>query len=244
MNCIIVDDEPLARQEMQALIKEVSNIEILGEFSNARAALDFLSTNDTDLIFLDIEMPMVSGIEFARLLPAPTLVIFTTAYPQYALKSYELDAIDYLLKPVETFRLDKAIKKAEVYKSLLSNHPEQNTLEGNTADFLLIKSDRRFHKIKYNEIRFIEGLKDYVVIHMANQKLITAMNLKTFHQKLPQDLFIRVSKSYIVNKNCIESFDHHTIYLNGNDLPLGEFYKKEFFSLFSGGTISADREIS
>lgn len=233
MNCIIVDDEPLARQEMQALIKEVSNIEILGEFSNARTALDFLNTNDTDLIFLDIEMPMVSGIEFARLLPAPTLVIFTTAYPQYALKSYELDAIDYLLKPVDTVRLDKAIKKAEIYKNLLLNHPEQNTLEGNTADFLLIKSDRRFHRVKYNDIRFVEGLKDYVVIHMASQKLITAMNLKTFHQKLPQDLFIRVSKSYIVNKTCVESFDHHTIYLHGNELPLGEFYKKEFFSLFT-----------
>jgi len=244
MNAILVDDEPLARQEMQALIKEVSNIEILGAFSNARAALDFLSTNEIDLIFLDIEMPMVSGIEFARLLPTPTLVIFTTAYPQYALKSYELDAIDYLLKPVDKFRLDKAIKKAEAYKKLLLNHPEQNTLEGNTADFLLIKSDRRFHRIKYKDIRFIEGLKDYVVIHMANQKLITAMNLKTFHQKIPQDLFIRVSKSYIVNKNVIESFDHHNIYLNGNELPLGEFYKKDFFHLFSGGIISVDKDVS
>jgi DNA-binding LytR/AlgR family response regulator len=240
MNCIIVDDEPLAREEMQALIKEVSTLEILGKFSNARMALDFLSSNNVDLIFLDIEMPMVTGIEFATQLPQSTLVIFTTAYPQYALKSYELEAVDYLLKPIDKFRLDKAIKKAEAYGNLLSSNPEKNTVEGNTKDFLLIKSDRRFHRIKFDDIRFIEGLKDYVVIHLANQKLITALNLKTIHQKVPQDLFLRISKSYVVNKNFIESFDHHTIYLGGHELPLGEVYKQEFFTLYSGGLISPD----
>jgi len=240
MTCIIVDDEPLARAEMKALIMEVSNTEISAEFSNARTALIFLNANTVDLIFLDIEMPMVTGIEFAAQLPASTLIIFTTAYPQYALKSYELDAIDYLLKPIDNVRLEKAIKKAEAYKNLLSENTVKNTMEGNTKDFMLIKSDRRFHRIRFDEIRFIEGLKDYVVIHTASQKLITAMNLKTIHQKIPQDLFLRVSKSYVVNKNFIESFDHHTIYLNGNELPLGEVYKKDFFSMYSHGLISPD----
>jgi len=237
MNCIIVDDEPLARAEMEALINEVSSIKILGSFSNAWTALDFLKSNQVDLIFLDIEMPMVTGLDFAVELSGSTLVIFTTAYPQYALKSYELDAIDYLLKPIDKRRLDKAIKKAENYQKLLSDNPEKNTVEGNTKDFLLIKSDRRFHRIKFEDIRFVEGLKDYVVIHLASQKLITAMNLKTFHQKLPQDIFLRVSKSYVVNKNYIESFDHHTIYLGTNELPIGEVYKREFFSTYSGGSI-------
>jgi DNA-binding LytR/AlgR family response regulator len=240
MNCIIVDDEPLARAEMKALINEVSSAKILGSFSNAWTALDFLKSNKVDLIFLDIEMPMVTGLDFATQLSGSTLVIFTTAYPQYALKSYELDAIDYLLKPIDKGRLDKAIKKAETYQSLLSGNPEKNTLEGNTADFLLIKSDRRSHRIKFENMRFIEGLKDYVVIHLAGQKLITAMNLKTFHQKIPQDTFLRVSKSYVVNKNYIESFDHHTIYLGTNELPIGEVYKKDFFTIYSGGSISPE----
>ncbi|NRF37521.1 LytTR family DNA-binding domain-containing protein [Pedobacter foliorum] len=240
MNCIIVDDEPLARAEMEALINEVSSAKILGTFSNAWTALDFLKSNKVDLVFLDIEMPMVTGLDFAAQLSASALVIFTTAYPQYALKSYELDAIDYLLKPIDKWRLDKAIKKVESYLKLLSDSPEKNTLEGNTADFLLIKSDRRFHRIKFEDIRFIEGLKDYVVIHLSGQKLITAMNLKTFHQKIPQEIFLRVSKSYVVNKNHIESFDHHTIYMGTNELPLGEVYKKDFFTIYSGGSISPE----
>ncbi|MBB6499858.1 LytR/AlgR family response regulator transcription factor [Pedobacter cryoconitis] len=240
MNCIIVDDEPLARAEMEALINEVSSIEILGSFSNALTALDFLKSNQVDLVFLDIEMPMVTGLDFAAQLPGATLIIFTTAYAQYALKSYEFDAIDYLLKPVDKHRLDKAIKKAEAYQKLLSDSPERNTIEGNTKEFLLIKSDRRFHRIKFEDIRFIEGLKDYVVIHLAGQKLITAMNLKTFHQKIPQDVFLRVSKSYVVNKNYIESFDYHTIYIGGSEIPLGEVYKKEFFTIYSGGSISPE----
>jgi DNA-binding LytR/AlgR family response regulator len=237
MNCIIVDDEPLAREEMQALIKDISQVEILGKFSNAPTALDFLKLNEVDLIFLDIEMPMVTGLDFAAQLPKQTLIIFTTAYPQYALKSYELDAIDYLLKPIEKNRLEKAISKAEAFRKLLSDDTEKNTVEANTTDSLLIKADRRFYKINFKDIKYIEGLKDYVVIYTGNQKLITAMNLKTIHQKIPQNIFLRVSKSYVVNKNYIESFDHHSIFLEGTEIPLGEVYKKDFFSIYSGGSL-------
>lgn len=240
MNCIIVDDEPLAREEMQALIKDVSRIDILGKFANAPTALNFLKNNEVDLIFLDIEMPMVTGLEFAARLPRQTLTIFTTAYPQYALKSYELDAIDYLLKPIEKARLERAIIKAEIYSKLLSEDPEKNTIEANTVDFLLVKSDRRFHRINFADIRYIEGLKDYVVIYAGNQKFITAMNLKTIHQKIPQHLFIRVSKSYVVNINYIDSFDHRSIFLGATEIPLGEVYKKDFFSIYSGGAFNPE----
>lgn len=240
MNCIIVDDEPLARLEMQALINDVSDLEILGMFQNAPAAINFLKTSAVDVIFLDIEMPMVTGLEFATQLSKETLIIFTTAYQKYAFESYELDAIDYLLKPVENKRLEKAINKAKLYKNLLSDETEKSTIEGNTEDFLFIKSDRRFYRINFVDIRFIEGLKDYVVIHTANQKLITAMNLKTIHQKLPQHLFFRVSKSYVVNTCLIDSFDHHSIYLGENEIPLGEVYKKEFFKLYSGGALNPE----
>ena len=240
MNCIIIDDEPLARAEMQSLIKEVSNIEILGDFSNALTALEFLKTNDVDLIFLDIEMPLVTGLEFAEQLPKQSLIIFTTAYSQYALKSYELDAIDYLLKPIEKHRLEKAIQKAELYNQLLSQSTIKNTIESNTNDFLFIKSDRRFYKLNFDEIKFIEGLKDYVVIHTKTQKLITAMNLKTTHQKLPAQNFLRVSKSYVVNINFIDSFDNHNIFVDESEIPLGEVFRAEFFRVYSGGSLNLD----
>lgn len=240
MNCIIIDDEPLARAEMQSLIKEVSNIEILGDFSNALTALEFLKTNDVDLIFLDIEMPLVTGLEFAEQLPKQSLIIFTTAYSQYALKSYELDAIDYLLKPIEKHRLEKAIQKAELYNQLLSQSTVKNTIESNTNDFLFIKSDRRFYKLNFEEIKFIEGLKDYVVIHTKTQKLITAMNLKTTHLKLPAEKFLRVSKSYVVNINFIDSFDNHNVYIDESEIPLGEVFRAEFFRVYSGGSLNLD----
>ncbi|MBN9296271.1 MAG: response regulator transcription factor [Filimonas sp.] len=240
MNCIIVDDEPLAREEMHALIKEVSPIEVLGKFANAPAALEFIAANNVDLAFLDIQMPMVTGLEFATQLPKQTLTIFTTAYPQYALKSYELDAIDYLLKPVDKSRLEKAINKAEVYGQMLSDKTAKNTIESNTEQYLVIKAERKFYRINFADIRFVEGLKDYVVIYTRNQKLITAMNLKTIHQKMPQDTFLRVSKSYVLNKDFIDSFDHHTIYLGESEIPLGEVYKRDFFNIYSGGSLNPD----
>lgn len=240
MTCIIVDDEPLARDEMQSLIQEVSQLEIIGKFSNARAALDFLKTKDVDIIFLDIEMPVVTGLEFAEHIPKQSLIIFTTAYSQYALKSYELDAIDYLLKPIEKTRVEKAINKAILYKNLLSEDVAKNTVESNTEDFLFIKADRRYYKINFRDIRYIEGLKDYVVIYTQQQKLLTAMNLKTIHQKIPQATFLRASKSYLVNKDYVDSFDNHSVYIGESEIPLGEVYKKEFLEKFLGNALNPD----
>ncbi len=241
MTCIIVDDEPLAREEMQSLIQEVSEVKILGCFSNAVTALEFIAVNTVDLIFLDIQMPRVTGLEFAEKIPKNILIIFTTAYPQYALKSYELDAIDYLLKPMDKFRLEKAINKAIVYKKLLSDSDEQTSFEKSTETFLIIKSDRRFYKIDFVDIRFIEGLKDYVVIYTKNLKLITAMNLKNIHQKITSDIFLRVSKSYVVNMNAITSFDNHTIYVDEFEIPLGEVYKNEFLKKYLKGVLPSDK---
>ncbi|ASK29776.1 DNA-binding response regulator [Chryseobacterium sp. T16E-39] len=240
MNCIIIDDEPLARAEMNSLINEISKIDILGEFSNAPSALDFIKNNAVDLVFLDIEMPLMTGLEFVERLPKRTLIIFTTAYSQYALKSYELEAVDYLLKPIDKQRLKKAIEKAVLYTELLSTGTIKNTVESNTADFLFIKSERRFYKIGFADIKYIEGLKDYVVIHTQNQKLITAMNLKTIHQKISSDSFIRVSKSYVVNIDYIDSFDNHNIYIGDSVIPIGEVYKSDFFSKFAGGLLNTD----
>ena len=240
MNCIIIDDEPLARAEMRSLIHETSKIDILGEFSNAPSALEFLKDNDADLIFLDIEMPLVTGLEFAEMLPKKSLIIFTTAYAQYALKSYELEAVDYLLKPIDSQRLEKAIDKAVLYTELLSRDTVKSTVESNTKDFLFIKAERRFYKISFSEIKFIEGLKDYVVIHTKQQKLITAMNLKTIHQKISGETFLRVSKSFVVNTDYIDSFDNHSIYIDESEIPLGEVYRSDFFTRFAGGLLNSD----
>lgn len=240
MNCIIVDDEPLAREEMRSLINEISPVEILGEFSNALTALSFLKDNKTDLIFLDIQMPKVTGLEFAEMVPEETLIVFTTAYPQYALKSYELDAIDYLLKPIEKQRLKKAIDKAASYKDLFSQTTVKNTIEGSNDASLMIKADKRYYKIQLDDILFIEGLKDYVIIYTQNQKLITAMNLKTIHQKISSPLFLRVSKSYVVSMQHIESFDSHTIYIGEHEIPIGEVYRSDFFDKYSGGLIAGN----
>lgn len=233
MNCIVVDDEPLAREEMMSLIEEISELKIIGNFSNAPAAMDFLKSNQVDLIFLDIQMPEVTGIEFAKQLGQQTLIIFSTAFSNYAVQSYDLDAIDYLLKPIDKPRLEKAIQKAITYQNLLSENTLKNSVELSDKDFLLIKSDRRFYKIKFEDVKFIEGLKDYVVIHTTTQKLITAMNLKTIHQKIISESFMRVSKSYIVNFNYIQSFDNHTIYIDDSEIPLGEIFKAEFFAKYS-----------
>ena len=236
MNCIIIDDEPLARQELEALINEVSNLEILAKFSSALKALEFLNENKVDLIFLDIEMPHLNGLEFAKKMTSETMIIFTTAYAQYALKSYDLNALDYLLKPIDPDRLLKAINRANEHFELL--YPNKETIEENSDEFLFVKADRRFYRVLFNDILFIEGLKDYVIIHATNQKLITALNLKTISKKLPLSSFIRVSKSYIVNHNQISSFDSHTIYINENEIPLGEVYKKDFYKNYLNGTLN------
>lgn len=235
MNCIIIDDEPLARAEMEALIKETSSLKITGKFSSALMALEHLEDHKLDLLFLDIEMPGLNGMEFAAKLPKGCLIIFTTAYPQYAVESYELDAIDYLLKPIDSSRLQKAINKAELYKNLLSEQTVKSTVEWKNNDYIFIQSDRRTYKVDFNEVVYVEALKDYVVIYTTEQKLITAMNLKTMHQKLPPGKFIRVSKSFIVNLAKVTSYDYHQVYIKDLEIPMGEIYRPEFINSYVNG---------
>lgn len=144
MKCIIIDDEPLAREELSEELNGFESIEIIGSFGNATKALDFTKNNHVDLVFLDIEMPTINGLELAKQLSTNTLFIFTTAYPQFAIDGYELDAIDYLLKPISQERLKKAINKAELLHQLLSDNTIKSTIESNSAQFMFIKADRRF----------------------------------------------------------------------------------------------------
>lgn len=232
MRCIVIDDEPLARERMKKLIALDSGLELLGSFNHAPDALKFMGQQEIDLVFLDIRMPGFSGIEFAEAISRQTLVIFTTAYEQYALKSYEVDAVDYLLKPIEPERFLLAAKKAMAILALLQSATIPHGVGDFGNDHLFIKADRRFHKVFFSDIWYIEGLKDYVILHIGDDKLITAMNLKNAHSKLPEAIFLRVGKSYLINSSRITSFDLHTIYLGKHEIPLGEAYRDAFFNRF------------
>lgn len=232
MNCIIVDDEPLAREAIQMLIDQTDNLESIGSFNSPDAATIFLANNEVDLIFLDIQMPGTNGIEFAKTIPNDTFVIFTTAFSEFATDSYEVDAIDYLIKPVKLERFQKGVDKAQAYYKLFNADYANNNIENITDDYFFIKADRKIVKIHFNDILFIEGLKDYVVMHTENQKVITAMNIKTIHDQLPKNMFVRVSKSYIINAKKIDSVDNNTVYIGKNEIPIGNIYRDFFFNEF------------
>lgn len=231
MRCIIVDDEPIARKGIQKIVDQISELELLGCFNSAEAASMFMMGNSVDLVFLDIQMPGINGIEFARNIPKNTLIIFTTAYSEYALDSYEVEAIDYLVKPIEVDRLKKAVDKAISYHSLLLS--EENKSVGNIEDeYIFVKSDRRYFKVNLKEILFIEGLKDYVIIQLSEQRIITRMNLKTMHELLPKSTFLRINRSYIVNTTHIDSFDNNDIFIQKYEIAIGSFYRDSFFEEF------------
>jgi len=232
MTCIIVDDEPLARQGMAMNISTVSSLQLLDSFSNALAANDFLRKQNADLMFLDINMPELSGLDFLKSLRNAPLVIFTTAYPQYALESYELDAIDYLVKPIRIERFLKAVNKAENHLRLLRQEGNNNQVEKIEEDYIFIKAERKYFKIYFKEILYIEGLKDYVIIYTADAKIITSMNVKTIGAQLPETIFARVSKSYIVNVLHISSFDNELVYVQNNEIPLGQAFKDDFIKQY------------
>lgn len=231
MRCIIVDDEPIARKGIKRIVDQISDLQLLDSFNSAEAASMFMMGNQVDLVFLDIQMPGINGIEFARNIPKNTLIIFTTAYSEYALDSYEVEAIDYLVKPIEPERLKKAVDKAISYHTLLLS--EENKSVGNVEDeYIFVKSDRRYFKVNLKDILFIEGLKDYVIIQLAEQRIITRMNLKTMHELLPKNNFLRINRSYIVNSAHIDSFDNNDIFIQKYEIAIGSFYRDSFFEEF------------
>lgn len=228
MRCIIVDDEPIARIGLKTLIDGMPQLELIDSFENAEAASEFMLHNFVDLVFLDIQMPGVNGIDFAKNISKTTLVIFTTAYSEYALDSYEVDAIDYLVKPIEEDRLEKAVQKAITYHSLLLSEEKEN-IEDVEAEHIFVKSERKFFKVNYSDILFIEGLKDYVIIQTEAKKIITKMYLKNILELLPQSIFFRINRSYIVNLQQIESFDNNDVFIKAYEIAIGNSYRDAFF---------------
>lgn len=231
MNCIIVDDEPLARKGIKLLVDETPQLSYSGSFNNAHAASQFLQENQVDLVFLDIKMPGINGIEFARTIPRQTLVIFVTAFAEFAVDSYEVEAIDYVVKPIDEERFHKAVEKAMAYHALLTNSDKETTGDI-TNEYIFVKSDRRFVKVNFTDIVFVEALKDYVIIQTAGQRVITRMNLKAIQEQLPSTVFARVSKSYIINTDHITSFDNNSIMVGTHQILIGDSFRDRFFNDF------------
>lgn len=232
MNCIIVDDEPLGRKAIQLLVQDTPTLTLCRDFGDTLSAGKFMRTNPVDLIFLDIKMPGVNGLDFARTIPANTLVIFVTAYAEYALDSYEVDALDYLVKPIEMNRFKRAVEKACTYHALLSPEINKGSVESVSEEHIFVKAERRYFKVQLKHILFVEGLKDYVVIQTSEQRLITKMNLKSIHELLPKDVFLRVNKSFIVNTQHIDSFDNNDVFISKYEISIGNSYRDYFFEKF------------
>lgn len=231
IKALIIEDEPLAQEVIKTYIDSLPNIELIGQCFNAIEANEFLRNQTPDLMFVDIEMPQLSGIEFIRSLNNPPKVIFTTAYTQYAVDGFELNAIDYLVKPIAFDRFLKAINKVE--ESLSSENRHIDTED----DFMFVKADKKLVKINYSEILYIEGLKDYVIIKLESGRVITLQTLKSLEDKLPKHSFMRIHRSFICNiqriravlGNMVEIMEDNKI----KQLPIGKSHKDELLEIIN-----------
>ncbi|MEM9920472.1 MAG: LytTR family DNA-binding domain-containing protein [Bacteroidota bacterium] len=239
INVIIVDDEPLALDVLETYIEKIPQLNLVQRCNNALEANDALKNNEIDLMFLDIQMPQLTGIDFLKTLSRPPMVVFTTAYANYAIEGFELNAIDYLLKPISLERFMKAVNKAEEQLDLQrKDAPSPIAVEEeNTADFIFVKADKKLVKIKYSDIIYIEGLKDYVIIRTENGRVITLQTMKSLESKLPVNIFKRIHRSFIVGIDKIQAVEGNMIEIiekgQAKHLPIGKNYREELLNIIN-----------
>ncbi len=221
ISCIIIDDEPLARKGLKEYIADVDFLELRGEFETALQAAELVNSGDIQLLFLDIQMPKITGLDFFKSLPHPPPVIFTTAYPQYALEGFEVNALDYLVKPISFERFLKAVLKAREFYEV------RETKAGGAADFFFIKADNKLVKIFYDDILYAEALQNYVTIHTKGKKFITYLTFRSVEDYLPASKFIKVHKSYIVAAEKVESIEGNDIRIETHHIPISRNLKDE-----------------
>ena len=227
LSCIAVDDEPLALEKMETYIAKVDYLDLRGTFDNAFDALNFLRQERIDLMFLDIQMDELTGIQLLEVLKNQPKVVLTTAYDQYALRGYELDVVDYLLKPFSFQRFLKAAEK--VFESVRQiQQPSAPAPAGSETDFILVRSEYRLQKIKLQDIHYIEGMKDYSRIFTPSNKIMTLQNLKKLEEVLPCPPFLRVHKSFIISVDRVDSIGKNDIVVAERTIPIGGLYKKTF----------------
>jgi DNA-binding LytR/AlgR family response regulator len=223
--CIIVDDEPPATRILENYIDKVSFLEKVGVFNDSLKALEFLNTQNVDVIFLDIQMPQLTGLQISKIISKDIKVIFTTAYPDFALEGFELNATDYLLKPIAFERFYLAATK------LIEEPKADSETTNSSSGFIFVKTDgkNKFQKLFLEEILYVESLQNYVCIHTQKQQIITHSSLKNVIESLPEKSFVQIHKSYVIALKHIESTDSFSVFINGKELPIGATFKDAFF---------------
>lgn len=226
MKCIIVDDEPLALDVLENFIKRMPDLELVARCDNAMQALQTLQQQSVDLMFSDIEMPEFNGLDLLKSLPNKPLTIFTTAHPEYALQGYELDIVDYLLKPIAFERFVKSVNKA---RELMNYKKGDSGKDG--LDYIFIKSEQKYIKVNFSDILYIEALADYVKVHTPEKRIITLQTMKNLEEKLSGDKFMRIHRSYIIALDKISSISGNVIFINNEEIPIGKNFRDEFFKI-------------
>ncbi|HIE46012.1 MAG TPA: response regulator transcription factor [Flavobacteriaceae bacterium] len=226
LKCLIVDDEPPAIRLLEKYVAKVAFLELITTTTNSLEALQIIEEQNIDLVFLDIQMPNLTGIQLSKIVKGKVNIIFTTAYPQFALESYDLNAVDYLLKPFEFERFYQAVLKVKSDEKPVVKKPQLN-------EFIFIKTGNKnsFEKVYISDICYIEGLKNYVAIHLKEKQIITYNTLKHIEEYLENDAFIKTHKSFIISISHIEKTTTDSVFINQNELPIGDTYRKTFFEV-------------
>jgi DNA-binding LytR/AlgR family response regulator len=227
INCIVIDDEPLARKGLKEYIADVDFLHLAGEFDTPLKATEPLSRGEVQLLFLDIQMPKITGLEFFKTLQHAPPVIFTTAFPQYALDGFELNALDYLVKPVSFDRFLKAALRAKEFYEVRHKNTAETSSATSLPDYFFVKADNKLIKIFFTDILFVEALQNYVVIHTKEKKYITYLTFKSVEEYLPSSRFIKVHKSYIISGDKIESIEGNDIRIGPHHIPVSRNLKED-----------------
>ncbi len=225
IKCIIVEDEPIAADIMEDYVQNIPQLQLIGSFSDALFAIDYLRANEVDLIFLDLHLPKLSGFDFIKSLKNPPKVIVTTAYHQYAIEGYALNIVDYLLKPVEFSRLIQAVNKLDI-----NSQPKKEAISSTTneeAPFRFFNVNKKMVKVFLNDIYIIESLKEYVKIHLKDSQLVTLYQIGEIEKEMSGINMLRIHRSYLVAQSKIEAYSSSTIEINGKVLPIGRTYKRK-----------------
>jgi DNA-binding LytR/AlgR family response regulator len=235
INCVIIDDEPLARKGLKEYIADVDFLQLTGEFDNPVKTMDILAKEEVHLLFLDIQMPKITGLDFFKTLKHPPPVIFTTAFPQYALEGFELNALDYLVKPISFERFLKATMRAKEFYEVRQKNIAETLTNAAAADYFFIKADNKLVKIFYNDILFAEAMQNYTVIQTTDKKYITYLTFRSVEDYLPADKFIKTHKSFIISASKVDSIEANNIRIGQHHIPISRNMKDEVMEKLVSG---------
>ena len=240
INCVIIDDEPLAREGLASYVREIDFLHLVATCENPLELMKLMNQHTIDLIFLDIQMPKMNGLDFLKAVPQPPIVVITTAYPTYAIEGFQLNVLDYLLKPITFDRFFKSVKKASDYYHLINrpnnssgkNDPSDKTDQGAaksdpSAEYFFIRCGSKYEKIHFDQILYVEGMQNYITIYTQKGKFVTLLYLKNLEENLDSRSFIRVHKSYIVSIDKIEGIEGNEIFIQSHRIPMSRNYREQ-----------------